>query len=81
VLIPSENEKDLRDIPVLIKRAMKLVLVEHMDQVLAAALALDDPATFLRQGDHMPEDIFDVPEPPPPPPTPTGDMNVPVGVN
>jgi ATP-dependent Lon protease len=78
VLIPAENEKDLRDIPALIKRAMKLVLVEHMDQVLAAALALDDPASFLREGDHMPEDIFDVPAPPP---APTGEVGTPVGVN
>jgi ATP-dependent Lon protease len=38
VIIPKRNEKDLRDIPDEIRSQMKLVLVESMDQVLAAAL-------------------------------------------
>jgi hypothetical protein len=44
---------------------MRIVMVEHMDQVLAASLVVDDPAAFLRQGDHQIDDIFDVPPPPP----------------
>jgi ATP-dependent Lon protease len=38
VIIPKRNEKDLRDIPDEVRNQMKLVLVENMDQVLAAAL-------------------------------------------
>jgi ATP-dependent Lon protease len=38
VIIPKRNEKDLRDIPDEVRSQMKLVLVENMDQVLAAAL-------------------------------------------
>jgi ATP-dependent Lon protease len=38
VIIPRKNEKDLRDIPEEIRKSMKLVLVESMDQVLEAAL-------------------------------------------
>jgi len=38
VILPKKNEKDLRDIPEEVRKKMKLVLVENMDQVLAAAL-------------------------------------------
>jgi ATP-dependent Lon protease len=38
VILPRRNEKDLRDIPQEVRSQMKLVLVENMDQVLAAAL-------------------------------------------
>jgi len=60
VIIPRENEKDLKDIPVQVTRVMRVVMVDHMDEVLAAALALDDPASFLRAGDHALDDIFEV---------------------
>ncbi len=61
VLIPQENERDLKEIPPQIKRGLELVPVEHMDQVLGAALALDDVPGFLRHGDHVIEAIFDTP--------------------
>ncbi len=38
VILPRKNEKDLRDIPEEIRRQLKLVLVDTMDQVLDAAL-------------------------------------------
>ncbi|NLO81457.1 MAG: endopeptidase La [Clostridiales bacterium] len=38
VIIPSENEKDLVDIPDNIKRKVKIVLVDHMEQLLEHAL-------------------------------------------
>jgi ATP-dependent Lon protease len=38
VILPKRNEKDLRDIPEEIRKQIKLVLVENMDQVLDAAL-------------------------------------------
>ena len=36
-----------------------LVLVEHMDEVLGAALALEDVPAFLRSGDHVIDAIFE----------------------
>jgi ATP-dependent Lon protease len=38
VILPRKNEKDLRDIPDEIRKSMKLILVDSMDQVLDAAL-------------------------------------------
>jgi ATP-dependent Lon protease len=38
VMIPKKNEKDLRDIPDEIRKGIKIVLVESMDQVLETAL-------------------------------------------
>ena len=40
VVIPSENEKDLKDIPKVVTRQMEIVPVEHMDEVLGHALVL-----------------------------------------
>ena len=42
VLVPRENRKDLREIPKRVLNAMRIVLVEHMDQVLREALVLPD---------------------------------------
>ena len=38
VILPKKNEKDLRDIPDEIRKQIKVVLVDSMDQVLDAAL-------------------------------------------
>ena len=38
VLVPKENEKDLKEIPAQILKKVKTVLVEHMDDVLMNAL-------------------------------------------
>jgi ATP-dependent Lon protease len=65
VLIPKENEKDLAEIPANVKRGLQLIRVEHMDEVLGAALSLVDPAAFLQSGDHEVEDIHEVNPPPP----------------
>jgi ATP-dependent Lon protease len=76
VLIPRENEKDLKEIPALIKRNLHIVMVEHMDEVLSAALAVPDPAHFLRAGDHAIDDIYEGP------PEHAGEEHpVPAGVN
>ncbi|MGE4607765.1 MAG: endopeptidase La, partial [Myxococcota bacterium] len=61
IIIPNENEKDLAEIPANVKRNLKIILVEDMDGVLVNALALSNPAAFLRDGDHEVEGIFDVP--------------------
>lgn len=38
VILPKQNEKDLKDIPNKVKKAIRFVTVEHMDQVLQEAL-------------------------------------------
>jgi ATP-dependent Lon protease len=38
VILPHKNEKDLRDIPEEIRKQIKLILVDNMEQVLEAAL-------------------------------------------
>jgi ATP-dependent Lon protease len=59
VIIPRKNEKDLRDIPDEIRKSMKLILVDSMDQVLEAALrrkpkALDtEPPKVVKGGDPV----------------------------
>jgi ATP-dependent Lon protease len=51
VLIPKENEKDLKDIPKLISRSMTIVPVEHMDEVLSHALILADGDRLFKEVD------------------------------
>jgi ATP-dependent Lon protease len=46
VLIPVENEKDIREIPAVILKSIDIELVEHMDQVLRKALVLADPENY-----------------------------------
>jgi ATP-dependent Lon protease len=38
IIIPTENKKDLEEIPKTVKRKLNFVLVDHMDQVLSEAL-------------------------------------------
>ena len=47
VIMPKENAKDLRDIPKRVLKTLKVIPVDHMDEVLRAALVLPDPANFL----------------------------------
>lgn len=42
VIIPKENEKDLKDIPKSISKQIEIVSVEHMDEVLSHALILNE---------------------------------------
>jgi ATP-dependent Lon protease len=42
VIIPKENEKDLKEIPDKILKSMEIILVEHMDDVLQKSLVTDD---------------------------------------
>ncbi|MEA2626633.1 MAG: ATP-dependent Lon protease [Candidatus Binatota bacterium] len=49
VLIPLENEKDVREIPPAILKSLRIELVDHMDQVLKKALIVDHPETFLQR--------------------------------
>jgi ATP-dependent Lon protease len=46
VILPSENEKDLRDVPETVRREVKFTLAQRMEDVLAAAIPrlADKPA-------------------------------------
>ena len=39
VILPKENEKDLRDVPETVRRDLKFVFAERMEDVLAAAIS------------------------------------------
>ncbi|MFQ5699363.1 MAG: endopeptidase La [Myxococcota bacterium] len=60
VLIPAENERDLREISQKIKRKLEIRLVEHMDDVLPLALRLEDPAALAHPREYPLEEIYDV---------------------
>lgn len=47
VLLPKENERDLKDVPKTILKDLHVVFVEHMDQVLCEALKDVTPDSFL----------------------------------
>ena len=51
ILIPKENEKDLKDVPKSISKRVEIVLVEHMDEVLSHALILDAGTTIFKNVD------------------------------
>ena len=48
VIIPRDNEKDIKEIPPRILKAVELVTVDHMDEVLKLALVLDDPERLFK---------------------------------
>ncbi len=51
VIIPKENEKDIKDIPSLILKQIDIVPVEHMDDVLSHALILTEGDTLFNKED------------------------------
>jgi len=64
VLVPKENEKDLKDIPAQILKKVKTVLVEHMDEVLINALEVKSREEIFKT---RPEEKPVVAAPPAPP--------------
>ena len=51
VIVPKENEKDLKDIPSMVLKQIEIVFVEHMDEVLNHALILDEGDTLFKEDD------------------------------
>ncbi|MEE9614826.1 MAG: endopeptidase La [Thermodesulfobacteriota bacterium] len=49
VLIPKENEKDLKDIPSSVLKKVEVVVVEHMDDVLVHALNIKGRETIFKE--------------------------------
>ncbi|MFH1135567.1 MAG: endopeptidase La [Pseudomonadota bacterium] len=54
VLIPKENEKDLKDIPARILKAVAIISVESMDEVLERAIVIKETESLFQE--HKPED-------------------------
>ncbi len=48
VLIPKENQKDLKEIPKKILKEIEIATVEHMDDVLRHALVIEHPEKLFR---------------------------------
>ncbi len=51
VIIPAENQKDMRDIPKSISKQMGFVYVEHMDEVLSHALIVGQGGRLFKSDD------------------------------
>ncbi len=48
IICPKENEKDLRDIPKEVLKELKVILVDHVDQVLINALDIKNPKELFK---------------------------------
>ncbi len=59
VIIPKENEKDIREIPSKIKSEVEILTADHMDDVLSKALVLPNPSLFKEKIHTMDLDIYD----------------------
>ena len=51
ILIPKENEKDLRDVPISISKQLEIIPVEHMDEVLSYALIQEEGDVLFKKVD------------------------------
>jgi ATP-dependent Lon protease len=51
VVIPKENQKDLKDIPKSITSQMDIRFVEHMDEVLSHALIVPEGEPLFKKAD------------------------------
>ncbi len=49
IIIPKENEKDLKEIPKNILNDLEIIMVEQTDEVLKHALAVDDPSKIFKK--------------------------------
>ncbi len=58
VIIPKDNEKDLKDIPSSISRQMEIVMAEHMDEVLSHALVINGDGDMLFSKNDIPLEII-----------------------
>jgi ATP-dependent Lon protease len=48
IICPKENEKDLKDIPKEVMKELKVILVDHVDQVLVNALDIKNPKELFK---------------------------------
>jgi ATP-dependent Lon protease len=62
IIIPKQNEKDLKDIPKSISNKLEIVTVEHIDEVLPHALVLAPGETLFSEQDMSFEITSDKPD-------------------
>ena len=49
IIAPKENKKDWHEVPKKVRGQMEVVWADHMDEVLAHALSLEDPQAFMER--------------------------------
>ena len=49
VLIPKDNERDLNDVPIRIRKKLTIDLVEHMDEVLEHAVVMKEGESLFKR--------------------------------
>ncbi|MCB0272580.1 MAG: endopeptidase La [Bdellovibrionales bacterium] len=59
IIVPKENEKDLKDIPQNIRDDMKFHLVENADEVLKIALEVSRPEDLFKSEDQFNFELFE----------------------
>ncbi len=62
VILPKDNEKDLRDVPATVRRHVEISLVENMDEVLTGALVTTRPTELLLEKPYDEADDNNEPE-------------------
>jgi len=63
VLIPKDNEKDLADVPANVVKALNIVLVEHMDEVLKVSLLPGEGPEAMKIDVPPQETLINIPPP------------------
>ncbi len=58
VVIPKENEKDLKDIPANVLKQLEIAFVEHMDDVLPHALIIEEGGKLFKDEKDLPFPII-----------------------
>ncbi|MFN4132314.1 MAG: endopeptidase La, partial [Caldimicrobium sp.] len=53
VIIPKENEKDLKEINPKVLKGLKIVMVDNMDEVLKVALLIDNPEELFKERPYL----------------------------
>lgn len=48
VLVPSDNERNLNDVPLKVRRQLSITLVEHMDEVLEQSIITEEGETVFK---------------------------------
>jgi ATP-dependent Lon protease len=60
VIIPGDNKKDIPDIPEAVRKKLRFVPVDTVEEVLKVALAVEDPEAFFKKLSEKPgHDVFD----------------------
>jgi ATP-dependent Lon protease len=53
LIVPSQNRKDLEEIPKEVRNSLEIVLVEHMDEVLEHTLLKTEKSPDFRQSRNL----------------------------